>query len=359
MAKVNKQQPVVKGKAQPAKKQMSSDDLRKKYEDAKNRASSGDINNIKLDKGENIVRIVSNEFEENYVVFVKDTEGKDRKINMGIDPNKNKEKYAIIFETMPDAKAQHRYYFKAVTGKSETIKKDGKTIKKTILDNEVRLLEVGPSVFKQIAAVQIDDEYPNIDEINLKITRTGEKLKTEYTVMPTPTKSPLPADLVGDIDLTAVTEETPLKTVYEILGEDYDAASAPSDDDDDLPDYSDEDEPDEDEPKETESDDLAELSRKELKELIKSEGHEITIYKSWEDDQIRDAIRDARKNKSEDEPDEDEPEETESDEDLSDDVIVGEDDDDDDDLADLDDLADDDDDTPPPPKKVDAKKKKK
>lgn len=332
----------------PKSKKLTQEELNKKYESAKSRASSGDINRIELEKGENIVRLVDANFEENFVSFVSDTEGNTRKINMGIDIKENKEKYSILFETVPDAKMQHRYYFRAITGK--VVKTDKG--KKTVLDNEIKLFEVGPTVFKQIAAIQGDDEFPNIDEINLKITKVGEKLKTEYTVMPTPNKSPLPADLIGEIDLELLVEPTPLKTVYEILGEEYDSDDDDSDDDsvttdvDDLP----EEDEEETEVETGEDDGLSELTRAQLKKVIAEEELDIQVYKSWTDDQIREAIREARPVVSEDEDEpveEDEDEPVEEDDDDDDEVLAEE---DDDDLADIDSL-DDVDEEPEPPKK--------
>lgn len=282
---------------------MTKKDYNKKYEDAASRAESGELNKITLEKGDNIVRIIDLDFEENIVCYVEDTEGKTKKINMTVDPKENAKRYKALFDAIPDVKKQHRYYFKALQGKKEK-GKDGAV--KVVLDPTVRLLEVGPAVFKQISAIQLDNEFPDITEINLKITKKGEKLKTEYQVLPNPKSTKLP-ELEGDIDLSKFVELTDAKTLNNILGNDYDA---------------DEEETDEEETDETtdeavDSDKFDDMNRDELKKFIKKEKLEVTVTKSMSDDDIREKIRELV-NK------EDEPEET-----------------DEDDLDDLDDLDED------------------
>jgi hypothetical protein len=203
----------------PAAKNLDS-----KYADAARRAG-GDLDKIELQNGENIVRLVDADFEENFVVFVEDTEGKNKRISMGLNMTENKEKFAVVFENFPDIKPQHKYYFKAVKGASEKIKdsKTQKILTRVTLDNQVKLFEIGPMVFKQIAAIQQDSEYPSVDEVNLKITKTGKKLDTDYQVLASNKATALPADLEGDVDLKKLVEETQIETVYEILGLEYTA----------------------------------------------------------------------------------------------------------------------------------------
>ena len=272
--------------APPAPKKMTSDQLNDKYSEAAQRADSGDINRITLEKGDNTVRIIDPDFRENFVVFIEDTEGANKRISMGMNMAENKEKYAVLFESLPDAKASHRYYFKAIQGKKVKMDKGVKIV----LDNEVKLLEVGPTIFKQISAIQTDPEFPDVHEINLKITRTGEKLKTDYQVMPSPKASPLPKDLVGDVDLDALVEETALSNVYEYLGEEYTGDGEQTDGEANI-EAEVTDIVEEQVEEQVEEDGFDDMNRQELLKYVKQYDLGIVVYKNWTDDQIRDAIR--------------------------------------------------------------------
>lgn len=278
---------MVKGKtnAPAPSKKLSPDELREKYAEAAQRADSGGLNRIVLEKGDNIIKIVDPDFRENFVVFIQDTEGADKRVSMGMDMKESKEKYAVVFDTFPDVNASHRYYFKAIQGKNV---KTEKGIRK-VLDNEVKLLEVGPTIFKQIAAIASDPEFGNdITAVNLKITRTGEKLKTDYQVMPMPKSTPIPTDLTGDVDLDALVEETPLATVYGYLGEEYtESETTEETTEETVEDVVETVE----ETTEESGDGFDDMDRKELLKYIKQYELGITVYKNWTDDQIRDAIR--------------------------------------------------------------------
>jgi hypothetical protein len=292
MAKQAPQQP--KKPAPPVAKspapKMTKEQLNQMYADAAERADAGNITRITLEKGENTIRIVDPVFTENFVAYIEDTEGNTKRVSMGLNPTQNKEKYAILFEKLPDASQSHRYYFKAIQGK----KVKTATGVKVVMDTEVKLFEIGPSIFKQLAAIQSDSDFPSIDEINIKITKTGEKLKTEYNVMPSPKATPLPKDLVGDVDLDALVEETSLEAVYEYLGEEYDGTPSEDAEDsesvDDITEESAVDEVTEEVEAET-GDGFDDMDRKELLVYNKQYSLGITVYKNWTDDQIRDAIR--------------------------------------------------------------------
>src|ERR1035437_7768491 len=127
-------------------------ELNKKYDDAKNRAETGEgIDRIVLDKGDNYIAIVDADFKENYICFLQDTEGNDRRVQMGKDKAKNRERYPEIFDTV-DPGQQHHYYYKAIVGKKS------KKLGKIEFNRKVRLLEVGVKIFNQVAAIQTDDE---------------------------------------------------------------------------------------------------------------------------------------------------------------------------------------------------------
>lgn len=81
-------------------------------------------------------------------------------------------------------------------------------------DNQVKLAEFGYSIVREVAKLQKDEdyafaEYPDYD---LKITKSGEGMNTEYTVTPAPNKSPLTAQEAAD-----VAKQTPLHEVAERL----------------------------------------------------------------------------------------------------------------------------------------------
>lgn len=53
------------------------------------------------------------------------------------------------------------------------------------------ILQVPVTAYKKIAAFASDDDYGDPKNYNLKITRTGTGLDTEYTVTPSPKQTPL------------------------------------------------------------------------------------------------------------------------------------------------------------------------
>ena len=53
------------------------------------------------------------------------------------------------------------------------------------------ILQVPVTAYKKIAAFASDDDYGDPKNYNLKITRTGTGLETEYTVTPSPKQTPL------------------------------------------------------------------------------------------------------------------------------------------------------------------------
>ena len=61
-------------------------------------------------------------------------------------------------------------------------------------DGEIRILEVGTSVWDQIMAFFADEEYGNIADLknghDIKIKKEGSGINTEYTVMASPTATP-------------------------------------------------------------------------------------------------------------------------------------------------------------------------
>jgi hypothetical protein len=201
--------------------------LRKKWEDAGKRAESVDFDNIVLNDGSNAVRIVSLDFEEAFVHYIKDTDNETRRVvcPAGIKDEDRKEATEICpvcaeYSETKDSeiRPQHRYFFNAVQGEVTKVKKAGKTVSRITLGNTVKIFDIGNMIFKQIFAIQDDDEYPDVDKVNLKITRKGAKKKTEYIVMPSSKETPLPDDLTAMIDIAELAKITSADDINEMMG---------------------------------------------------------------------------------------------------------------------------------------------
>lgn len=204
---------------------MPKKDYSKKYEEAKKRAESSDLDNIKLEQGLNVIRVVSLDFEETYLHYVKDTNGDTKRVvcPAGIENRKDASEVCPICaeykETKDsDIRAQHRYFFNAVQGTVEKVKKNGRTVNRFTLNNDVKLWDMGVMIFNQVSAIQLDDELEDIDGINLKITRTGKDLNTEYQVLPSAKPTSLPEDLTDLIDLEELVEPASITEINNILG---------------------------------------------------------------------------------------------------------------------------------------------
>jgi hypothetical protein len=198
-----------------------------KYEEAASRISDGvDVNKLDLVTGDNHVRIVEADFEEVYLHFFKDTDGNISRVvcPAGINRKGAADECPMCAEFDKDGdddlRAKRHLLYNAIRGKVVKKKfKDG-TVKKVVrFDPQVLLLDIGPMIFKQISAIQTDDEYPDIDEISLKIIRTGKGKKgTKYQVLPGAKKTALPEDLSELLDLAALAKPTPISEINEIMG---------------------------------------------------------------------------------------------------------------------------------------------
>lgn len=200
--------------------------LRKKWNEAEQRAEAGDYDNIVLKDGSNAVRIVDLNFEETYVHYIKDTQNQTRKVvcPVELDDRKNSTDIcpvcAEFAETKDsDIRPQHRYLFNAVQGELVPVERtDGRKAVKIVLDNTIKIFDVGSMIFKQIFAIQDDDEFPDVDKINLKVTRKGKEKKTEYIVMPSSKETSLPKELSDPVDLAELVAFTLIKDINEMLG---------------------------------------------------------------------------------------------------------------------------------------------
>jgi hypothetical protein len=194
-------------------------------QESKQRSSAGEFNRIDLHDGDNIIRITSTDYKEGYVFFLQDTEGNNAKVQMTEDKGYNRETYADVFNASTD-QPKLRFAFKALVGEVEKIR-DSKTHKVTatvVLDNTVQVLECGPQIAKQIFDLALDEEEPDITDVNMRITKEGTGLKTKYTVKLQKQPTPLPDDIIDDVDLEIIYAPTSLERVAEILGMEYDGA---------------------------------------------------------------------------------------------------------------------------------------
>jgi hypothetical protein len=131
---------------------------------------SGASNYLKLQKGENRVRIVS--------APVASWTSFNRNAGEG-------EKKVTRFLTAEGASA-----FNAVSDKDSQAKK---RYAMWVLDratDEILLAEFGSSIMKAVKALAMDSEYgfDNLPPYDIKITKTGDGLDTEYSVLPSPVK---------------------------------------------------------------------------------------------------------------------------------------------------------------------------
>lgn len=58
-------------------------------------------------------------------------------------------------------------------------------------DNKIKILESGSMIFGQLRKLAENEEYGDPKEYDITINRTGEKLNTEYTVIPARQNTPL------------------------------------------------------------------------------------------------------------------------------------------------------------------------
>jgi len=61
-------------------------------------------------------------------------------------------------------------------------------------DGKVKILDVGWTIFKVVHDLSHDPDYGNPTEYDLKITKTGQGLDTEYSVIASPKRVPLTED---------------------------------------------------------------------------------------------------------------------------------------------------------------------
>jgi len=85
-----------------------------------------------------------------------------------------------------------------------------------IFDTEqkvAQVLQLPPSVYRQIKGYAKDEDYGDPKQYGFKITRTGQKFDTKYELKPSPKKIPLDeafpeaAEMVAKIDLIASVEK--------------------------------------------------------------------------------------------------------------------------------------------------------
>lgn len=142
---------------------MSKFKSRKKYEGTQT-TGGDDTRRMKFIVGTNVIRIVEDNFEDAWVHYFKNDEGDKRRaicLGKGKCPLCGKKK-----------KATHRFYFNIIDRKEQ--KETGET--------KIKVMEVGKMIYDQVRDLALDEEYGDPTQYNLKITRTGEGLKTKYSV---------------------------------------------------------------------------------------------------------------------------------------------------------------------------------
>jgi len=89
-------------------------------------------------------------------------------------------------------------------------------------NKEIKILESGPMIFKQISALALNDEYGDPQKYDITVTREGEKLETEYKIVPARKNTELTVaekELVrlDNFDLELYTTPRPESEISEIL----------------------------------------------------------------------------------------------------------------------------------------------
>lgn len=137
----------------------------------------GNAGFMKLEEGENNVRIVS-EFEVRGIHQFKNEKGRF-------------ESHVCV------GKAKGCIYCSA--GSKITVKYLGWVI--DLKDDKFKLLEIGHTIFKQLGEFQNDPDYifDSIPDYNVKIKRTGKGLDTEYQVIPSPKRNTLPEEKLAEV----------------------------------------------------------------------------------------------------------------------------------------------------------------
>jgi hypothetical protein len=137
----------------------------------------GNAGFMKLEEGENNVRIVS-EFEVRGIHQFKNEKGKfESRVCIG------KAKGCVYCNA--DSKITVKYLGWVIDTK----------------DGKFKLLEIGHTIFKQLGEFQNDPDYTfeSIPDYNIKIKRSGKGLDTEYQVIPSPKRSALEKDTLEEV----------------------------------------------------------------------------------------------------------------------------------------------------------------
>jgi len=185
-----------------------------------------------------VLRLLEDDFESAYVVFVDDPMGNRRRISISVDDWKNMNEdhpLVALYKKTNDSnyKPSRKWFLNCVQGEIKRFKlmkdkkpvlKDGKAVitSKIVLEPQVKLLEVGPQIFKQISSYRNDEDYPTIDKVGLKVERTGaSKNDTSYVVKGNGDPKKLPAYPEGMTDpnnLVEIASATSYEEVRKILG---------------------------------------------------------------------------------------------------------------------------------------------
>lgn len=157
---------------------------------------------MKLDEGENIIRVMSNPIKT-HVHWVKTAENKDRKIT-------SPEGSAELVRRLEEAgfKKQPSYMIKILDRKDDVFK----------------LLEVGPQIFKGIQLLNANPKWANVTNYDISITKGPKGQQPLYNVTPNP-KERLDGNLINKyqdfndrVNLDKLTSPMPEQEILKLLG---------------------------------------------------------------------------------------------------------------------------------------------
>ena len=169
------------------------------YKDERDKENSK-LRFIKFDKEKTFVRIVGHKVVKVWTHYLTyQYNGEEKKTNVVC---LGKDKCPIC---LSGNQAKRRVFYNVID-RNEQKENDGKF--------QVRILGIGQMVFKQIAALANDEEYGDPTKYDLRITKTGQGLKTEYVVHASPKPKPytpeeiaifkLPTEKGGMFDLETI-----------------------------------------------------------------------------------------------------------------------------------------------------------
>jgi len=277
-----------------AKTKLNVKEILSQYEEAKAKRGGGSF--LRLDDGENVIRILPFQNEEKkYELYV---EFNTHWINNVSYPCRQS-----IGEDCPICAFQEKLSAQGLKKVAKSLDVRTRYFVNAIKGENVGVLEIGPQILDGIMAFMADPEYGDVSDFEtgrkLKITKSGSGFDTEYKVIASPKENPVDPSEVETVELHDFLEEqVPSEAdMEEALEQNFDTSGVVEDPKPAKKPVKPEKKPvkvvaEEEEDVTVENDDgLDELDRTELKTFIRTNELDVTVFKSDDDDAIRIKIR--------------------------------------------------------------------